>query len=122
MTFTMQRIGNSNETPALIFAGMRDGEEFMRGGLMWNLGRCWVWFNGADKPVGWVGARALIKAADVMFKKAVALGETEVFTYRDDHLTSERLLSMCGMEFVDVELVEYEGGRFEEKELWRWQN
>lgn len=70
-------------------------------GLAWD-GRCWLWFTMEyPKPeYRWT----VIREARKMLKRAVQLGDPEVYTVRDfEAETSARLLNILGFKFHDIE-------------------
>lgn len=111
-TVPREVFGLDVDLPFAAKAAVIDGKVVARGGLAWGQGRCWLWFSTEpDAPKG-LGLRALRECA-LLLRKAVQLGETEVYTPRDaDHPTSERLLKLAGFEKTDEV---YDG-----KEIFRW--
>lgn len=79
------------------------------GGLYWREGLCWLWLGHVDMKR--TSAIKIVRAARDMIVKARQLGETHIYTARDPHPCSEKLLTMLGFtklpdrpEFGGVEL------------------
>lgn len=88
--------------PAVAFIGIDDGEFVGSGGLAWGGDRCWLWFTVLDSKPEY--ARPVMAMAKKLFRKAAQLGETEVFTIRDQSFaTSPRLLKLTGFKFFAIE-------------------
>lgn len=98
------------DLPAVAVLGM-DGDEVVgSGGLAWGGGRCFIWFKMVRKDRRY--APAIVRATKRMLRKAVQLGETEVFTPRDpSEPMSEKLLTILGFTFA---------GEEQGQELWKW--
>jgi hypothetical protein len=90
------------------------------GGLFWRFDRCWIWFRRFDGE-GTYGVM-LVRQARRMLRRAVQLGHSEVYCWRDDSLeSSKRLLEVIGFRYVVNErLVLNDGSDGGEIELWRW--
>lgn len=108
-------LGADIDLPAVAVLGM-DGEEVTgSGGLAWKEGRCFLWFTMPVSRPGY--AVPVFRAAKRLLKQAVQLGETSVFTPRDDAFPhSEKLLRMLGFKQTGDSFAAL--GR--EMELWRW--
>lgn len=90
----------------------KDGDKLVAvGGLAWGQGRCWLFFAVEDDAPKNIARQALRECA-ALLRKAVQLGETEVYTPRDAQFaSSERLLKLAGFEFT--------GEIIEGQEIWR---
>jgi hypothetical protein len=87
--------------PAVAFVGVDDGELVGTGGIAWGADRCWLWLQ-VLQPRPWY-AKPLVLAAKKMLRKAVQLGETEVFTVRDaQYASSAKLLKLVGFELSEI--------------------
>ncbi|TGT65315.1 hypothetical protein EN802_32060 [bacterium M00.F.Ca.ET.159.01.1.1] len=87
--------------PAVAFVGIDDGELVGTGGIAWGAGRCWLWLQ-VLKPKPWY-AKPLVLAARKMLRKAVQLGEVEVYTVRDaQYASSAKLLKLVGFELSEI--------------------
>lgn len=88
--------------PAVAFIGMDDGQFVGSGGLAWGSDRCWLWFAVLDSKPEY--AKPVMRMAKLLFRKAAQLGESVVYTVRDQKFaTSARLLKLTGFRFVAVE-------------------
>lgn len=88
--------------PAVAYVGLDDGEFVGSGGLAWGGDRCWLWFTVLDSKPEY--ARPVLMMARKLLRKAEQLGETAVFTIRDQKFaTSPRLLKLTGFKFHAVE-------------------
>lgn len=90
-------VGLDIDLPVVAMVAMEGEEAIAAWGLAWRDARCWLWFHiGQSKPeYRWI----VIREARKMLKRAVQLGETEVFVVRDDaYPTSGRLLKVLGFE------------------------
>lgn len=105
-------IGTDIFLPAVSAIGV-DGDEVVgAGGLAWGEGKCWLWFKSIKSKPSY--ARPVMKAAHAMLKRAVQLGETEVYTPRDDtYPSSKKLLKAVGFHFHEMR---------EGVEIWKWVN
>lgn len=88
--------------PVFATVGQRDGEVLGGGGLTWGNNRCWLWFH-MEQPMA--EARFLVvREARRMLRKAVQLGEREVYTIRDgDYPGSAKLLKIVGFQPFGME-------------------
>jgi hypothetical protein len=104
--------------PAVLYGGFEDGKCLGVGGLVWAHERCWLVLGftaeGQTRPV------RIVRWAKRMLRKAEQLGETEVFSWREDLPHSKKLLELIGLEFVAHETVTYWDGTTAEKEVWKW--
>lgn len=88
--------------PAVAFVGIDDDQLVGCGGLAWGGDRCWLWFTTTDSKPEY--ARPVLQMAKKLLRKAAQLGESMVFTVRDDKFaTSPRLLKLTGFRFHAVE-------------------
>lgn len=90
------------DLPAIAYVGIEDGVVIGSGGLAFGNGRCWVWLRlDEGKPHH---ARPLVRQFKTLISKAAQLGETEVWTPRDNRFsTSERLLTALGFKLAAIE-------------------
>jgi hypothetical protein len=103
------------DLPAVAVLGIEDGEVVGSGGLAWGGGKCWLWFAMPGTKPGY--SVPVFRAAKRLLKQAVQLGESTVFTPRDDAFPrSEKLLRMLGFKQTGESIATL--GR--EMELWRW--
>lgn len=87
--------------PAVAYLGIDDGEIVGGCGLAWGEGKCWLWFT-MEKPKA-AYARAVIRKAQQLKRKARQLGERHVWVIRDPQFeTSARLCALCGFEFSEI--------------------
>lgn len=104
-------VGLSIDLPVVSMVAIEDGKAISAWGLAWKERRCFLWFF-VDKPHPehlWT----IVREARKMLRRAVQLGETEVFVTRDESFPSSlRLLKIMGFEPSSVE---------DGKEVWRWQ-
>lgn len=99
------------DRPIVAKVAIEDGEIIAAGGLAWGGGRCWLWFSVEHEI--YHQKISVVREARKMLKRAVQLGETIVYTIRDQSLpTSERLLRVVGFEFDSF---------VESDEVWKWQ-
>lgn len=98
------------DMPAVAFVGI-DSDQFAgAGGLAWGKGRCWLWFRTTLQKREY--AVPVIKQARMLLRKAMQLGETEVFTVRDPAFeTSPRLLAIVGFKWFAIE---------DDRQIYRW--
>lgn len=96
--------------PAVAVIGL-DGETVVgSGGLAWGAGRAWIWFKMTQMRPSY--AVPIFRATRTMLRRAVQLGESEVFTPRDAQAPmSEKLLTMLGFEFAEMQ---------DGVEIWKW--
>ncbi|MBZ9807699.1 hypothetical protein [Mesorhizobium sp. ESP-6-2] len=87
--------------PAVAFVGIDDGEFAGSGGLAWGADKCWLWFQTSlQKPEY---ARPVLKMARLLLRKAVQLGESEVYTVKDAQFpSSAKLLKLVGFELSEI--------------------
>lgn len=98
------------DMPAVAVLGIDDGQVVGAGGLAWGGGRCWIWFKMTAPKASY--AVPILRATETMLKRAVQLGECEVFTPRDAaEPRSAKLLGMLGFELFAVE---------QGLEVWKW--
>lgn len=103
------------DLPAVAVIGLDDGHPVGSGGLAWGGGKAWIWFKMVQSKPSY--AVAIVRATRKMLRRAAQLGETAVFTPRDiNEPMSEKLLTMLGFEFFDVQPTA-EGGQ---AEIWVW--
>lgn len=90
------------------------------GGLYWRFNRCWLWFSRFDGQN--THGVLLVRQARRMLRKAVQLGETDVYCWRDDELpSSKRLLEVVGFRYVGRDrLIKASGSDDGEIEVWKW--
>ncbi|MBZ9873076.1 hypothetical protein LB542_19705 [Mesorhizobium sp. BR1-1-9] len=87
--------------PAVAYVGIDDDDFVGSGGLAWGGDKCWLWFQ-VSKPKPEY-ARPVLKMAQRMLRKAVQLGETEVYTVRDQtYPSSTKLLKLVGFELSEI--------------------
>jgi hypothetical protein len=87
--------------PAVAFVGMDDGELVGTGGIAWGADRCWLWLHVLKPRPQY--AVPLVRVAKKMLRKAVQLGETTVFTVRDEqYASSAKLLKLVGFELSEI--------------------
>lgn len=105
------------DLPAVAVLGFdEEGHVVGSGGLAWVGGRCWIFFTmRVTKPDY---AVPIFRATKRMLKRAVQLGETQVFTPREaDKPRSEKLLRMLGFEMIGHGVL-----LGQQMEIWRWSN
>lgn len=108
--------GVAVDLPAVAVLGLDSGEIVGSGGLAWGEGRCWIWFTMQRTKPGY--AVPILRATQRMLRRAVQLGETQVFTPREaDKPRSEKLLRMLGFEMIGHEM-----RLGQNMEIWRWSN
>lgn len=102
------------DMPAVAVVGMDDGRVVGSGGLAWGGGRAWIWFKMLQSQPSY--AVPIVRETKRMLRRAVQLGETAVFTPRDDaEPHSDKLLRLLGFEPTDETL------RLDRDYLiWRW--
>lgn len=100
----------SIDMPTIAVLGW-DGEEVVgSGGLAWGGGRAWIWFKMSKSRPEY--AAPIVRATKKMLRRAVQLGEREVFTPRDAREPrSEKLLRLLGFEMF---------GEEQGEEIWVW--
>ena len=87
--------------PAVAYVGIDDGEFVGSGGLAWGADRCWLWLQVSQPKPEY--ARPVLRMARLMLRKAVQLGETEVYTVRDaQYPSSAKLLKLVGFELSEI--------------------
>lgn len=107
-------LGFDVDMPAIAVLGVDHGKVVGSGGLAWGRGKCWLWFAMPISKPGY--AVAVLREARRLLKRAVQLGETSVFTPRDDEFPrSAKLLQMLGFE-RDGSMVAFD----RQMEVWRW--
>lgn len=90
------------DMPAVAYVGVDEDRLVGTGGLAWGKGRCWLWFTVVDSKPEY--ARPVLQMAKRLLRKAKQLGETAVYTVRDQKYdTSPRLLKLTGFRFHAVE-------------------
>lgn len=107
-------LGFDVDLPAIAVLGTDNGEVVGSGGLAWGGGKAWIWFKMlASRPSY---AVPIVRETQRMLRRAVQLGETEVFTPHDDQQPhSEKLLRMLGFEATEETL------RLDrDYVIWRW--
>lgn len=100
--------------PVIAMAGMERDKTFVgMGGLAWISGRCWLWLDHVDMNKR--HAVTVVRMARRMLKKAVQLGEAEVWARREKDVAplSTELLTLLGFEKVTDE---------DDIEDWKWQH
>lgn len=89
-----------------------DGQIHALWGLAWGGGRCWIWFHVERSDPRY--ATLVIRQARKILRRAVQLGETEVYTPRDrSYERSEKLLTMLDFTYFAEEAGE---------EVWIWRH
>lgn len=98
------------DLPAVAVVGV-DGDEIVgSGGLAWGGGKAWIWFKMLRSRPGY--AAPIVRATRKMLRRAIQLGEREVFTVRDaSQPMSEKLLKMLGFVLDGTE---------QGQEIWKW--
>lgn len=87
--------------PAVAYVGIDDDELAGTGGLAWGAGKCWLWLHVVNPKPKY--ARTLLRMAQKLQRKAAQLGETEVYTVRDQQYpSSAKLLKLVGFELVEI--------------------
>jgi len=110
-------MGVNIDLPAVAVVGVDGGEVIGSGGLAWGGGRAWIWFKMRRSRPQY--AVPIVRATKRMLRKAVQLGETEVFTPRDaSEAMSRKLLMTLGFEHYADEPT----ASGEMVEVWRWRN
>ncbi|AVX04238.1 hypothetical protein MXMO3_01712 [Maritalea myrionectae] len=103
-------LGDDLDAPIFGYASISDGVDAL-GGLAWIEGKCWMWFSSA-KPQN-VSALHVVRCAKQLLRRAVQVGEMEVYTPRDAQFaTSSRLLKLVGFKLAYTE---------SGKEIYVWQ-
>lgn len=107
-------LGFEVDMPAVAVLGTDEGVVVGSGGLAWGKGKAWIWFKMlASRPSY---AVPIFRETQRMLRRAVQLGETDVFTPRDDaEPHSEKLLRMLGFEPTD-EIMRTD----RDYVIWRW--
>lgn len=123
MTLQLQRVdpatveaalGFEVDLPAVAVLGTDEGAVVGSGGLAWGMGKAWIWFKMLESRPSY--AVPIFRETQRMLRRAVQLGETEVFTPRDeDKPQSEKLLRMLGFEPTD-EILRLDRDYL----IWRW--
>lgn len=95
-------VGLHVDLPVVAMVAM-DGETALAAwGLAWGQGKCWMWFHIEQPKPEY--RFIVMREARKMLKRAVQLGETEVFTVRDvNYPSSLKLLKILGFEPYSVE-------------------
>lgn len=107
-------LGFEVDLPAVAVLGTDEGAVVGSGGLAWGGGRCWLFFSMLQSKPSY--ALPIIRETRRMLRRAVQLGETEVFTPRDaDKPHSMKLLVLLGFEPVETMMI-----RGQEFDIWRW--
>jgi hypothetical protein len=105
--------------PAILYGGFEGDKCLGVGGLVWAHERCWLVLGftaeGQTRPV------RIVRWAKRMLRKAEQLGETEVFSWREELPHSKKLLELVGLSFMGHETVTYWDGTTGQREVWRWQ-
>lgn len=101
------------DVPAVAVVGLDEGRLVGSGGLAWGDGRCWIWFKMIETKPAY--ALPILRETRRMLRRAEQLGETTVWTIRDEEPNSRKLLGHLGFEFIGIEAF---GGV--EAEVWRW--
>jgi len=87
--------------PAVAFVGIDDDELVGTGGIAWGADKCWLWLHVLKPRPQY--AVPLVRIAKKMLRKAVQLGETEVYTVRDaQYPSSAKLLKLVGFELSEI--------------------
>ncbi len=87
------------DKPVFGLAGVDGGEIVGIGGLAWGGGRCWLFFTMLSVSPRYVFPAR--RGAERLLRTARQLGETQVFTTRDDQFdTSSKLLKAIGFSCV----------------------
>lgn len=88
--------------PAVAYVGVDNGAVVGSCGLAWGNRRCWIWLQFiASKPTY---AITVYRKARMLLRKALQLGETQIFTPRDaQYKTSEKLLTKLGFRLYAIE-------------------
>lgn len=103
-------VGLDIDLPVVAMVAMNGETAVAAWGLAWKESRCWLWFTveQSDPAYRWI----VVREARKMLKRAVQLGENEVFVVRDGSFaTSARLLKILGFEPSSIE---------DGKEVYRW--
>lgn len=103
-------LGVDIDLPVVAVLGIDNGHIVGTGGLAWGAGRCWIFFKMVSSKPEY--AVPIVRATRQMLRRAVQLGETEVFTPRDaEEPASEKLLTLLGFEFDTMQ---------DGIEIWKW--
>lgn len=103
-------IGIEFDMAVKAYVGVRDGKLVGAGGLAWGKDKCWIWLQIYEP--GQISAFLVVRWARRMIRQAIQLGESEIYTPRDQQYErSEALLRLVGFEFAYLE---------DDKEIWRW--
>lgn len=104
------------DMPAVAVLGI-DGDRVVgSGGLAWGGQRCWLWFGMTARKASY--AVPIFRETKRMLRRAVQLGETGVWTVRDEaEPMSKKLLTMLGFELHGQEEIDGKS-----VEVWRWQS
>lgn len=87
--------------PAVAFVGIDDDQLVGTGGLAWGGDRCWLWFHTVKPKPEY--ARPVLRMAQRLLRKATQLGETTVYTVRDQQYpSSAKLLKLVGFELSEI--------------------
>ncbi len=107
-------LGFEVDMPAVAVLGTDNGAVVGSGGLAWGGGRCWIFFKMVSSKPSY--AVPIIRETKRMLKRAVQLGEREVFTPRDaGEPHSMKLLMLLGFEPVETMTI-----RGEQFDVWCW--
>lgn len=111
--FLWQAIGMQIDMPVKAFVGIEGNRILGAGGLAWTEGKCWLFLQVFD--LGHGHPVQVVRWGKRMLRQAVQLGETVVWTPRDEQYeSSAKLLKMLGFKFVETD--EKTG-----KEIYSWQ-
>lgn len=107
--------------PLIAYVGT-DGDEVLgAGGLVWNVGMCWLWLEVAD--INNTRPNHIVRWARRLLRTATQMGESAVYCMRgvgEPH--SARLLKLLGFECLGEEAVARVDGSIGIEEVWRWQS
>ena len=111
--FLWRVMGMKVDMPVKAYVGV-DGDRILgAGGLGWAGGKCWLFLLVLDVNHG--HPMQVVRWGRKLLRIAVQLGESEVFTPRDDEYpSSKKLLHLIGFQY-------YETDEKTGKEIHRWQ-